>query len=118
MKLKIDVIRGKCNANEEYVALTALEDCNLDKYMVADTSYIEKNRISNRHRHTFWFNSTDIKKGERVMLHTKEGTYSTTHSGGVKWHHFYWCLKTAVWNNEGDAAVLFEINNWFTTTAQ
>ena len=38
-------------------------------------------------------------------------------SDGKTVHRFFWGLESAVWNNDGDAAVLFEIKTWKTTRA-
>ncbi|WP_144172780.1 hypothetical protein [Pseudomonas sp. Kh13] len=118
MKVKIDHVHGHGDASEERVLLSVVDDCNMKYYMVADTSFTADGRISNKHRHVHWFQSVAVKKGERISLHTKPGAYQTTVSGGVKWHHFYFGLKTPIWNDDGDAAVLFEVNNWKTTKAR
>ena len=40
-----------------------------------------------------------------------------TAASGKKVHRFFWGLGSAVWNNDGDAAVLFEMRTWKTTRA-
>lgn len=118
MKLRIDKVHGHGDASEERVLLTVLEDCNLNSYMVADTTYTDKGKISNKSRHTRWFGSVDVEKGDRVALHTKVGSYKKQVSKGVTWHHVYWNFKSPIWNDDGDGAVLFEINNWVATRAR
>ncbi|NVZ52817.1 hypothetical protein HX792_20900 [Pseudomonas sp. B6002] len=115
MKLIIDSIHGHGDASEERVLMTVVEDCTLNRYMVADTTYTSSGKLSNKHRHTYWFGTVEAKKGERVALYTKKGSYSKSVHAGVTWHKCYWNSGSPIWNDEGDAAVLFEINTWKTT---
>jgi hypothetical protein len=118
MKLKILSIHEQGNAEKEYVLLEAVEDCNLGFYGLADTTYRADGEISNKLRHFFWFPDATLNKGERVVLRTgtgKNNRYTT--DSGTKVHRFFWGLESAVWNNDGDAAVLFQMANWKTTRA-
>lgn len=118
MKLKVLSIHERGNANKEYVLLEVVEGCNLDHYGLADTTYTSNDKISNKLRHFYWFPPTDVKQGEWVVLQTgtgKSDQYTT--ASGKKVHRFFWGLGSAVWNNDGDAAVLFEMRNWKTTRA-
>lgn len=118
MKLKILSIHEQGDAGKEYVWLEVVEDCNLDHYGVADTTYTSENKISNKLRHFFWFPPKTVKKGERVVLRTSAGTNDQyTASDGKKVHRYFWGLGSSVWNDDGDAAVLFEIATWKTTRA-
>lgn len=118
MKLRILSIHEQGNADKEYVWLEVVEDCNLDHYGLADTTFTATDKISNKLRHFFWFPPTEVKEGERVVLQTCSGKNDTYQSSdGKKVHRFFWGLKSAVWNDDGDAAVLFEIETWKTTRA-
>lgn len=113
MKLKILSIHEQGDAAKEYVRLEVIEDCDLQYYGLADTTYTSKGTISNKLRHFFWFPEKDVKKGERVVLRTGTGTNGEyVIEGGKKVHRFFWGLQSAVWNDEGDAAVLFQIRGW------
>ena len=118
MKLRILSIHEQGKADKEYVWLEVLEDCDLDHYGLADTTYTSNDKISNKLRHFFWFPSKAVEKGEQIVLQTcagKNDSYKT--SDGKNVHRFFWGLKSAVWNDEGDAAVLFEIKTWRTARA-
>jgi hypothetical protein len=118
MNVKILSIHEQGNAEKEYVLLEVVEDCDLGHYGLADTTYTSDGAISNKLRHFFWFPDTDVKKGERIVLRTGIGTNDEyTTNSGKKVHRFFWGLRSAVWNNEGDAAVLFEIKTWKATRA-
>lgn len=119
MNLKVVSIHNHGNASAEYVLLEATSDTNLKYYMIADTTYTSTGNISNKLRHTFWFGTHDIKQGELVVLRTGTGTNDTfTNTAGKVVHRFYWGLGSAVWNNTGDAAMLFNISSWNTTKAK
>lgn len=118
MKLKITSINEKGDASKEYVSIEVLEDCNLDHFGVADTTYTSDDKISNKLRHFYWFPPTKVIAGERVVLRTGTGTNDDyKNSAGKKVHRFFWGLKSSVWNDDGDAAVLFQIETWKTTRA-
>jgi hypothetical protein len=118
MKLRILSIHEQGNADKEYVWMEVLEDCDLGHHALADTTYTSSDAISNKLRHFFWFPSKAVKKGQRVVLQTGSGTNDQyTTNDGKKVHRFFWGLKSAVWNNDGDAAVLFDIRTWKTTRA-
>ncbi len=119
MDLKILSIHEQGNADKEYVWLEVVNDCDLKYYTLADTTYSGQNAISNKLRHFYWWAPHTVKKGERVVLMTGKGkndSYTSQH--GHKVHRFFWGLGSAVWNNTGDAAVLFNIATWKTTKAK
>jgi len=115
MKMKIRSIHGHGKADEEYVVLDVIEDCNASYYMVSDTTYTADGKISNKTRHNFWFNPKELSAGDVVYLYTKVGkNASSERPNGTKTHKFYWGLKVPVWNDDGDGAILFEIKTWKT----
>lgn len=118
MKLRIDFVHGHGDANEERVVLTVLEDCNLDRYMVCDATFTDKGSLSNKNRHTKWFHGKDVKKGDRISLHTRVGEDKEHKKDGTLWHHIYWNFKSPIWNDSGDAAVLIELSGWKSTKAR
>lgn len=118
MKLRIDKVHGHGDESEERVLLTAIEDCNLNCYMVCDATYSDGGKISNKNRHSKWFVTKEVKKGDRIALHTKVGERKSISKDGTTWHHEYWQFKSPIWNDDGDAAVLIEISNWVTTKAK
>ncbi|HBK3300187.1 hypothetical protein I5679_13965 [Citrobacter koseri] len=115
MKAKVRTIHGHGKASEEYVIIDVNEDCNADHLMIADTTYTPKGNISCKVRHTHWFYPTALKKGDVLALFTGTGTdKSVKQASGNTVFYRYWGLKTAVWNDDGDGAILFDINTWST----
>ena len=117
MKLKIDKVIDHGTHASERIEFSVVNDCNLHYYLIADTSYTSEDTISNKMRHTYWFNDKKVNAGDKVILYTKKGTASSvTINGGKNTQYtLYWGLDNYVWNNAGDAALLFEINTWKTT---
>ena len=59
--------------DEERVVLYVLADCNLNDYLLFDSTYDEEGKISNKHRHLFVFPDQQVKKGDYIRIYTKEG---------------------------------------------
>lgn len=116
MKVEIRSIHGHGDASEEYVIIDVTQDCRMDDYMVADTTFEAGGSISNKVRHTYWFEPVDLKSGDIVVLYTGNGTNeSEENDDGSTIYHVYWGLRAPVWNDDGDGAILFEMNDWKTT---
>ena len=93
--------------NEERLVLKAIRSCNLNEYIVFDTTYDENGVASNKHRHLYVFPYIDVEADDTVVLYSKKGKYSTIkNENGTTSHFFYWNLDIHVWNNEGDTAYL------------
>lgn len=112
MNLEIESVVGNGTDNE-YVKLHALADCNLNEYVLFDSTFDENGCISNKHRHMCVFPKVDISEGDYVLLYTKEGEYHKfkNHAGSVT-HNFYWGLKCHVWNDDGDTVHLIHYDGY------
>ncbi|AZA52122.1 hypothetical protein EG348_03425 [Chryseobacterium sp. G0201] len=117
MNLKINRVIDYGTLASERVNISVLEDCNLRYYIVIDTTYVGDTAISNKMRHMHWFTPRDVKKGDEVLFYTKSGITKTEEINGGKNKRYtlFWNLGNPVWNNTGDAAVLFEVKTWKTT---
>jgi hypothetical protein len=115
MKVEIHSLENRGDQNEERIWLKVNEDCNLTYYIISDTTYTSSNSISNKLRHIYWFAPKEVKAGDWVLLHTKNGTNSESNNkAGTKTHIYYWGLNRPVWNDDGDCGVLFELKTWMT----
>ncbi|MBC3239531.1 hypothetical protein HU723_10095 [Pseudomonas lurida] len=111
MKLRISAVGEQGDASKEYLMLSALDDCNLSSYAVVDNTYDSSGKPSNKIRHTFFFPTKQVKKGEWIVLYTKPGVYKLGQTNNDKpLHYFYWGLTNAVWNDTGDTVHLLEIS--------
>jgi hypothetical protein len=114
MSLELVKIHGHGKQNEEVVELSVLKDCDLSKFMIADTTFGESEKsISNKLRHIYWFATKEVKKGDYVLLYTGKGkNESYDNQGGTKTHKIHWGLNMAVWNDAGDLGILFSLQSW------
>lgn len=118
MKLKVLSVENKGNLEKETVWLDVLEDAAIHYYLLCDTTYTDDDHISNELRHTYWFPTKSVKKGDYIALHTKDGKNTEgANNRNSTTHHFYWKLGKTIWNKDGDCAVLFKIDTWKTTKA-
>lgn len=114
MDLSIKYIRDAGNNKLERIVLKVREDCNVGDFMIMDTTY-DGDHISNKLRHTYWFPDKAVKKGDLVILYSKEGKISEKINPSENTSHFfYWNLKETVWNKDEDCAVLFSISEYET----
>lgn len=111
MKVKIDKIENHGKEGEKIV-LEVLEDTNLGDFLILDTTYSSSGKISNKVRHPYWFPNKEVKKGDSVTLFTKEGkNISLKMKNSKSIYFFYWNLKSFVWNNDGDCALLVHVKD-------
>jgi hypothetical protein len=113
MRLSITSVVGHGDQTHERIHFTVLQDCNLSGYIVADTTFTGDRTLSNKVRHTHWFPSIQVKGGDAVVLYTRDGVpVSQPRKDGGTNHFLYWGLNEPVWNDFGDGALLFEIDDW------
>jgi hypothetical protein len=113
MALKLIGINNQGDATLEFVHLVAETDCELCFSMVADSTYTSPGHMSNRLRHHYWWAEGETAKaGDNIFLFTGIGKDDVMVHNGVIARLYYWNLKSPVWNDTGDKAVLFELNGW------
>ena len=113
MKIEIKSINNLGDYDKEYVTLTVKTDCDAGNFILADTTYASDGQVSSLLRHTFWLPDKAVKAGDFIRVYTKAGTSkSVKNTLKTTTHKFYWGLKNAVWNDDGDCAIIHEISNW------
>lgn len=119
MSLSVRSVHNHGNASDELVIIDVIKACNLQYWMICDTTFQSSTHISDKLRHMFWFPDKQVSAGDVVVLHTKIGTNtSRPMANGYSRHDLFWQLRTSVWNNDYDAAVLFEIKDWLTSAVR
>lgn len=116
MKIEILRVEDHGTLESERVYLSVLKDADLKYYIVRDTTYTEEGKFSNKWVHAYEFVGQLVKAGDEVVLYTGKAPKKTEKINGDKnVRYFYsWGLKECVWNNDGDVAVLYELNTWKT----
>lgn len=110
LKLIQIVDRG---TDRERLIMKAVRKCNINEYIVLDTTYDEDGIVSNKHRHVYIMPDINVDEGDFIWLFTQKGTYHT-HNNDSKTitHNIYWGLDISVWNNDGDQAYLIHYDDW------
>lgn len=99
--------------DEERVVLYVLADCNLNDYLLFDSTYDEEGKISNKHRHLFVFPDQQVKKGDYIRIYTKEGNNHThKNNSNTTTYNLYWGLNCHIWNNDGDTVHLIHYDGY------
>lgn len=112
MDLKLIKIKDAKTDNER-VVLKVLSKCNINSYILFDTTFDESGIVSNKHRHLFVFPNLVVEEGDFIWLYTKSGTYGThTNTSGTITHNFFWGVKNHIWNDDGDKAYLMHYDDW------
>lgn len=98
---------------EERVVLKAKEDCNLNNFILFDTTYDENGILSNKHRHMFIFPELNVSKGDFIWLYTKKGVRGNhLNTSNTTTYKLYWNLEKPIWNNSGDRAYIVHYDDW------
>jgi hypothetical protein len=113
MKLKIRSIIDYGHKSERII-IDVIQDTDIGKYLILDSTYKAPGLISNKVRHhPYWFPDLKVKKGDTIILHTRKGVRcSKTTDGDHKEHCFYWGLDSNIWTNDGDCAIVMHTGDW------
>lgn len=113
MKLKITSIIDSGHKSERIV-IEVMQDTDIGKYLVLDSTYKAPGLISNKVKHPFWFPDMKVKKGDQIILHTKKGarTKKTVDNHTEYW--FFWGLDCNIWNSNDNCAVVMHTVDWHT----
>lgn len=112
MNLRIRKVDGKSIAGE-CIIIDVLKDCDLNEFILFDTTYDEEGVVSNKHRHSFFFPKINAKKDEIILIYTKEGK-DIMPSKDLPFptpYVLYWGLDTCVWNNDKDNTLLVHVDD-------
>lgn len=92
MKLKIKNVTDFGTHSSERVWIEVTADCNLEYYMITDTTFTGENSISNKVRHMHWFAPKEVKTGDEVVLMTRKGseTKEVINGGKNTRYYIYW----------------------------
>jgi hypothetical protein len=113
MSLEIIDVFGRGDASHEFVHLRANEACQLDFFMLADSTYCGPGRMSNKLRHHYWWaKDQQADAGDNIFVFTGSGIDGVKNKNGIISRYYFWNLKVPVWNDTGDTAVLFHLNGW------
>ena len=114
MKFEIKIVNTGDIKNER-VVLKALEDFDIGYYIIARSSLLSENKISDSIDNVFWLPAQIIKKDDLVVLYTRKGSNSNRQNdNGSKTYFYYLNLENPIYEKPIDCAILLELNNWKT----
>jgi len=115
MDIEISHVKDKGDQEEERIFLKVNSDCNLNRYILFDSTF-EDDEVSNKHRHSFFWKPYDVKQGDLVVVYSKEGKQGASPSLKDKTkttHFFYWGMdEQTIWNKGGDRALLVHVDDF------
>ena len=112
MNLKLRSIVAQGNLKNERLTLKALQNLDIGDYLVAQSGY-ERNSPTTTLFHTLWFPYKPIKKGDLVVVYTKNGSNSERElDNGNTAHFFYFDFSEAIWNDSNKGALVLYAPTW------
>ena len=113
MNLKVRRFRDRGDLQNERVVLICSEDMDVGKYLLFRTKAVDTDEVSTDLKNCFWLPDLSINAGDIIVIYSKSGeNKNRENSDGSKSHFMYRGLKTPIWGDESDCAVLMEISNW------
>ena len=113
MKLSIRNIKFK-NTQNERVVLFANEDCEIGLYFLLLTRRSGTDEITNEIEFPFWLPNRKVKKGDLVIIYTKEGNkgYKSNEDGSNSYFYYRGIPKPIL--NDDRIILLVEASAWET----
>ena len=113
MTIEVRYVKEAGNLTKERVILAVLEDDDIGRYIMFDTTFHDDGTVSNEIRHSLWFPDTAVKRGDLVVAYTKSGkNFEKKNDNGSTSHFFYMGLGRTIWNESSDGVVLIEAKTW------
>lgn len=102
------------NLQTERVVLTAQNACNLNSFVLFDSTYDEEGNVTNKERHLMVFPSINLKRGDRVILYTRVGRNVIPPANPLVPVNYtiFWGLDHKIWNTAGDKAYLLHYDEF------
>ncbi|MDR9774322.1 hypothetical protein RJJ65_16950 [Rhizobium hidalgonense] len=96
----------------ERVVMLANADCDVGEFLLLK-SIFSRGEVYPGGASAYWFPDALVKKGDYVVLYTKEGsTKNKVSDSGQTTHFFYWGMSHPQWATKHAAAVLMHVNRW------
>ena len=113
MKIKILGIKDAGNLEGERIILIAEEDVDLGDYMTCYVKETSKTTISTDIQSPFWFTNAKVKKGDRVVVYTREGERGRkVGNNGSTLYFYYRNHKEPLCRDATIGGIVLEVNDW------
>jgi hypothetical protein len=113
MRLQVIRIADRGVPNQERLHLSVIQDATLASYVVLLSRYPTPTGVTSGNLPAFWFPTTLVRAGDQIVLFSGSGNASTVkNANGSTTYFFHWGLKSTVWNQSADCAVVIEAADW------
>lgn len=112
MDIKFKYIKDAGVLEKERVVYFAESDCDLGKYLLAESTILSNSKFSSKIQNIFWLPDWEVKKGDLIVVYSKEGTlHKVIDEDGSTIHFMYWGLDSAHTQHvKSPCIVMFEVN--------
>lgn len=119
MIAQLSGLLGKGDINKERVIIRIMEDTDTD-YLLMVRSRKSKTKddtiLGGNISEAYWFPPKEVKKGDLVILYTKNGDRSEKKSeSGQMSYFFYWGRTSPLWDDSNHIPTLIDIECWTST---
>lgn len=112
MKVSIQSVADRGNAEKERLVLKARADLDIGDYVFLQTGYHDGDVTVGAY-HTYWFPYKKINAGDLVVLYSKDGKENTKNlRNGNRAHFFYLAAGRAIWKSRDRAPVVLFAPEW------
>jgi hypothetical protein len=117
MSVEITSIAGAGDLDRERIILKALADDEIGDYIVFRTRAASDDGkpLSTNIPNAFWFPNLKIKKGDFIVLYSKDGSRRAKSTADESTSYFfYWGLEKPIWSEPKHRAILLHATSWTT----
>jgi len=118
MKLELRSIVAPGDLKNERLTLRALENLDVGDFLVAQAGYVDDSPTTQLF-HALWFPYKVIRKGDLVVIYTKEGSNKErVLDRGNKAHFYYFDLSDPIWADANKSALVLHAPTWESKSAK
>lgn len=114
MDITIQDIKNRGDIDSERVVFIVTSDCDLGKYIAFKTTSSNNGEtVSSDIEYPYWFPDTEVKKGDMIVLYTKEGVKNSKENSDKTTTYFYYLsLSEPIYDDEASIALLMYSGVW------
>lgn len=100
MHIQIIKVKDAGDLDNERIIFKATKSCNINWYVLFDSTYESDGTPSNLWRHLYIFPDLEVEEGDFIWLYTKKGqNRQRTNNSQTTTHELFWGLGNTIWNN-------------------
>lgn len=113
MDLNIERVRDAGILETERVVLRAIKNVDIGDFVLSAAETRDELPVSGSLVAAFWMPDKDIKRGNLVVVYTKNGNErEKLNENGNRSHFFYWGRNEPLWKKGETVPVLSQVEEW------